>query len=629
MRVAFAAVAGVLVALIVLPCMCISAEAAQSNNLLLVDYGNGSYGWYNINQSGSYLDVLESCIDDVSYSGGSLTINGMGCTTISGNSPVTVDWKIYSWDGNKWKYEGTNLSAKCGGTFALGLFSDQGILPSATPDEPTVWTQLGGSSNSNNTSPSYGPSSPALPVEWYNTYVTGFVDSGLVVAGNLLYHTTGGTYGGTGSNADAWIYCVDRNSGEIVWKYEGSYGAGYEVTTPAIAGDYLIVTTTNGDLYVLDRFTGDLIDKINIPFNPPVDSGGNIMWDGRTFVTGGTTPVYDSGCIFFGSADGKVYCYALSVDGKLSEEWCYDPPATGSLDNYTGSKGCFYYFAPVIASIDGARMLFIGNYEGYVHALEITTGKAVWVKRVIDMRDDNRCVPHTPGSAASISVSPDGTILLVTCTDGGLFTLSGYIAAFDPKTGAPLKFSDGTEWKINGLFTSPVVTGDGFYTYVSPTGSGNNILISADGGTMATYDAVYKFNWDGKVEWASKGYQMIKAPLTLANGVLYAMDYSAGAFWPTGGAVTAISAENGSQLWRVLLSPYTSASYSMVQPTVIDGKIYTANDFGAVYCLSTTAGAGTEEERIQALETQGFHHWSWWVLAFVIILSLLLLIILY
>ena len=613
-------IAVALVALLIVPFP--SADAVQDGNIL-IDYGNGHYEWFSVDVSGTYLDVLRECKDDVSYDGSSLYIDGMGRITIS---PVTVDWKIYSWDGSGWKYTTADPSLKCGGTSAFGLFSSDSMVPSATPDNPAVWTQLGGSSGAYSVSSSNGPSNPALPVEWYNTYTTGYVDSGLVVAGEFLYHTTGGTYGGKGDNADPWIYCLDRNTGEVKWNYHGTYGSGYEVTTPLIIDGFLAVTTTNGDLFVFDRYTGDVLDKINIPFEPPADSGGDIIWDGRVFVTGGTTPVYDSGCIFFGSADGKVYCYSVSQSGKLAQVWCYDPPATGSKGNYTGTKGCFYYHAPVIAGIDGKRMLFIGNYEGYVHALDITTGKAVWVKRVIDLTADNRCVPDTPGSAAGMALSPDGSKLLVSCTDGGLFPLYGYIVGLDPKTGNILTRADGTEWKQEGLFTSPVSTEDGFYTYVTPISVGKNTLSTADGSTVEISDAVYRFNWNGDVEWVSSEYQLIKAPLTLADGVLYAMDYSAGSFWPTGGGLTAINAEDGSELWRVLLSPYTADSYSMVQPIAIDGKVYAGNDFGAVYCLSMTAGAGTEEERIQALQTQGFCHWSWAIVAAVVLLCIIFLI---
>ena len=623
MKKAIPLIAAALIALLIIPS---PVSAAAEEGKVLIDYGNGYFEWFSADVSGSYLDVLAECRDDVSYDGSVLKINGMGRTTVSGTSPVTADWKMYSWDGSGWKYETSDPAARPGGIIAFGLFPDETMLPSATPDNPAVWTQLGGSSSSYSVSPSYGPPNPVLPAEWYNTYTTGYVDSGLVAAGDLLYHTTGGTFGGKGDDADPWIYCLDRNTGEIKWKYHGTYGSGYEVTTPIIAGGFLIVTTTNGDLYVFDRYTGNVLDKVNIPFEPPTDQNGDIIWDGRTFVTGGTTPVYDSGCIFFGSADGKVYCYSVSRSGQLERIWCYDPPAAGSKGNYTGTKGCFYYHAPVIAGAGGKRMLFIGSYEGYVHALDITTGEAVWVKRVIDLREDNRCVPDTPGSAAGICISPDGSTLLVSCTDGGMFTLYGYLLALDPKTGNVLTRTDGTEWKLEGLFTSPVSTADAFYTYATPVSSGKNVLNTADGGIIEISDAVYRFSWNGDAEWVSSSYQLIKAPLTLADGVLYAMDYSAGSFWPTGGGLTAISANDGSELWRVLLSPYTADSYSMVQPTVIGGKVYAGNDFGAVYCLSVTAGAGTEEERVEALHTQGFRHWSWAAVAAAAFLCILFFI---
>ena len=46
---------------------------------------------------------------------------------------------------------------------------------------------------------------------------------------------------------------------------------------------------------------------------------------------------------------------------------------------------------------------------------------------------------------------------------------------------------------------------------------------------------------------------------------------------------------------------------------MVAGEIYTGNDFGAVYCLSDVKGEGTEEERVQALQSVGFAHWSWYI----------------
>ena len=595
----------------------LSAADADDSDAVLVDFGNGSYQWYQNNGGGTFSAVLQSSIDQATSE------------VILTESAPDCSWRLYQWDGG-WKDKGTDLNASCYGSVAFGFYPE-GFAPVSTPEYRDSWTVLGGSSSASNTSVSHGQKEPKMPVEWYNTYTTGYVDSGLVVAGNMMYHTTGGVYEGVGEDADAWVYALDRFTGGIVWKYHEQKGAGYEVTTPVIIGDYLVVTFTCGDVICFDRFTGDVKDTIIVESAPPVDAEGDVIWDGRVFYTGGTTPVYDSGRIYFGTSSGTVISLKLSSEGKFTKDWEYVPPSdVDSKGDYIGTRGCFYFHAPTIFKIDGTRMLFIGNYEGYVHALDASTGEAVWVKRVIDMRDDNRAATGTPGSAASVSLSPDGSHLLVGCTDGALFSLEGYLLALDPRTGDTLVDLDGGDWKLDALFTSPVVTEDGFYTYVSPLSSGTQVFKSVNGGDVEATTAVYKFDWDGRVIWKSQDYQMIKGALTLdADGILYGTDYSAGAFWPTGGGLTAWDSSTGDEIWRVLLSPYTQDSYSMVQPTVIDGKIYTGNDFGAVYCLSDIKGEGTEEERVEALQTVGFAHWSWYLAAIIVSIALVSFILLY
>ena len=576
-----------------------SADPGTEDSVL-VDFGNGAYRWFAKGAGATFGDVLDSSVDDSS-------IRNDVRTTASGD----CKWHVYQWE-NTWVDKGTDLSASCSGTVAFGYYPD-GFAPVSTPEYPTSWTTLSGSSSASNVSVSHGQKEPKMPVEWYNTYTTGYVDSGLVVAGDMLYHTTGGTYGASGGDADAWVYALNRFTGSIVWKYQESKGAGYEVTTPLIIGNYLVVTFTCGEVKCFDRFTGDVKDTVTVGVDPPMDGDGDVVWEGRVFQTGGTTPVYDSGMIYFGTSSGTITALKLSSDGHFSAGWEYTPPSDKDGEgNYIGTRGCFYFHAPTIGKVGGMRMLFMGSYEGYVYALNADSGSMIWTKRVIDMRDDNRAAEGTPGSAASISLSPEGTHLLVGCSDGALFSLEGYMKALDPLTGDTLMVG-GNEWKLDALFTSPVVTDSGFYTYVSPLSTGMQEFESVTGDKVQATTAVYKFDWDGKVIWKSQDYQMIKGALTLdADGVLYGTDYSAGAFWPTGGGLTAWNSSDGSEIWRVLLSPYTEDSYSMVPPTVVDGKIYTGNDFGAVYCLSDIKGEGTEEERVQALQTVGFAHWSWY-----------------
>jgi len=605
------------VVILVLSVSSMASLDADQQDQVLVDFGNGSYQWYANGGGETFGSVLESSVEDTGVT-----------SEIRTGSASDCGWHLFQWEDG-WADRGTDLNAPCSGTIAFGYYPD-GFAPVSTPEHPTSWTTLSGSSSASNVSVSHGQKEPKMPVEWYNTYTTGYVDSGLVVAGDMLYHTTGGAYGATGGDEDAWVFALDRFTGGIVWKYHGIKGAGYEVTTPVIVGDYLVVTFTCGDVICFDRYTGEIRDRMTVDINPPTDDDGDVIWEGRVFQTGGTTPVYDSGRIYFGTSSGTVMSLKLSPEGKMSVDWEYSPPCERDPSgDYIGTRGCFYFHAPTIAKVDGKRMLFTGSYEGYVYALDADTGREIWVERVIDMRDDNRAAPGTPGSAASVSVSPDGSHLLIGCTDGALFSLEGYLLALDPRTGERLQV-DGNDWKLDALFTSPVVTDSGFFTYVSPLSAGSQSFATADGGEVEATTAVYKFDWDGKVVWKSQDYQMIKGALTLdADGILYGTDYSAGAFWPTGGALTAWDSSDGSEIWRVLLSPYSEDSYSMVQPTVVDGKIYTGNDFGAVYCLSDIEGEGTDEERVQALETVGFAHWSWYLAAIVVALSTVSFAILY
>jgi len=601
------------IALIIAICILIpsSTSDAEPDGSVLVDFGNGLYQWFPNGGGSTFGEVLSSTVKDQSVVDDICSAHTKDCR-----------WRMFVWT-DKWEDRGTDLGTKCSGNVAFGFYPE-GFAPASTPEYPTSWIMLGGSSSASNVSVSRGQQEPSMPVEWYNTYTTGYVDSGLVVAGNMLYHTTGGTYGASGGDEDAWVYALDRFSGSIVWKYQGQKGAGYEITTPLVVGNYLVVTFTCGDVICFDRNTGEIVDVLEVGVNPPTDQNGDVVWEGRVFQTGGTTPVYDSGRIYLGTSSGTVVSLKLSPDGKFELDWEYVPSSDRDQSGkYIGSRGCFYYHAPTIGKIDGTRMLFIGNYEGYVHALDASTGQAIWVERAVDMRDCNRAAPGTPGSASFISISPDGTRLLVGCTDGALFSLEGFMLALDPKTGKKQSV-DGKEWRLDALFTSPVVTDEGFYTYVSPLSADQGSFRDISGDAVEPTSAVYKFDWNGDVIWKSQDYQMIKGSLTLdADGILYGTDYSAGAFWPTGGGLTAWDSADGCEIWRVLLSPYTQDSYSMVQPTVVDGKIYTGNDFGAVYCLSDIKGEGTEEERVEALQTVGFAHWSWYLAAAVVTFSLM------
>lgn len=612
-----------LLILVLVPVTETHAETSDGDRFLL-DFGNGTTQWSDASDGGCYGDAAETVLKgmDMEYSVSSDGFMSVGEMANHAVGSQECGWKLFAWSDGTWAPKMFS-DPYAGGSLALGFYPDTGIVPAETPDEDTAWIQVRSDSASSGYSDSTGPAKAVTPVEWYRTYTTGYVDSSIVIAGNLAYHTTGGTYGASGTDRDPWLYCLDRYTGEIVWQFHYKYGQGYEVTSPLVVGDMVVITATNGSIYALDRFDGTMLHNMALPSDYPLDENGDVRWEGRTFYTGATSPVYDSGGIYFGTGDGHVMCYTLEREAGFTQLWDYNPP-DGTVDgDYTGTKGCFYYHAPTVVDIDGTRMLFIGSYEGYVYALDASDGSEIWVQRMIDLDDQNQPHPGTPGSAATVSVTPDGK-LLVTCTDGGMSALAGYLICIDASTG---RGSDGSDydWKLDILANQPVISDDCFFTFVSPSYNGSKTLEFADGSSQDVRSAVYRFDYSGKAVWASDDYQLVKAPLTMADGKLYAMDYSAGVYYPTGGGLMALDTEDGSEDWRIKLSPYSKDSYSMVSPTVIDGKIYVGNDYGAVYCVSEVMGKDLEDSGEIELDNEGFGHWSWFALIVLVILSFIML----
>jgi outer membrane protein assembly factor BamB len=588
-------------ALFVMP-VSYSSEPGQSEDFMLFDMGDGHTVWTEINSTGSYAEVSESCAASANMefmkTGSEATINGIENITLPGR---TVSWTFYSYSDNGWTVCDSD-GTYGGGSFAWGFYPE-GLHPSETPSHKDSWTMYRGAADAAGTSDSPPLEEPASPVEWYRTYSdNGYVDSGLLVSENRLYHTSDGHWDPDFRPA---LHCIDTDTGKEIWSFSYAGSIGYEVSTPAIVGDMIVLTASNRDIYGLDCVTGDLLWTETLPYDPPVSDGESAPdWDGRTFVTGATTPVYFRGAIYFGTDDGKTVCASVSREG-CDILWEHVP--TGE------ARGCYYYHAPILGSVNGKSMLFIGGYSGYVHALDALTGEQIWELEAIRLMGNNILEEGTPGSSGHMALGNNGSrdILVVSCTDGALSPRQGHILYLDAETGDELN-------RIAAWSCEPTVSEEGIYVYVNKVPDGD------------WASGVYLIDWEGNPVWKYNSPSWIKSPLTLAGGCVYFMDYSTGTMYPTGGCLTSLNAETGEENWRMLLTPTSSVSYSMVQPTVINGKIYAGNDYGAVYCLSNIPGAGQDDyETGPVLVSTGFNHWSWYLFTILFTTSLASFIILY
>ena len=149
------------------------------------------------------------------------------------------------------------------------------------------------------------------------------------------------------------------------------------------------------------------------------------VWSFSTGQTSGheATPLVNNGVMFVATPGNQV----LAIDAKTGLQlWRYrNPPPPDMINLHLTSRGVALY----------GDKVFFARAEGVLVALDAKTGKEVWSAVV----EDNK-------RGYYISMAPvvaDGRILVG--TSGGELGVRGFVAAYDPETGAQL-------WKV---FTVP------------------------------------------------------------------------------------------------------------------------------------------------------------------------------
>ena len=170
------------------------------------------------------------------------------------------------------------------------------------------------------------------------------------------------------------VVCMDEKTGKILWEKR------FNVFHTNIVSSRLGWTTLTGDPekdYVYFHSTGGLMLCY--------DKDGKLVWShslteeyGRVSGYGGrnASPIFDSGLViaaFVNSSWGGQARPAnrfVAFDGSTGEVvwWSETPYAISGT----------YYSNPVIAVVNGQRLLVAGGADGYVHAFKVRTGERVW-----------------------------------------------------------------------------------------------------------------------------------------------------------------------------------------------------------------------------------------------------------
>ncbi|QJX00679.1 outer membrane protein assembly factor BamB family protein [Frigoriglobus tundricola] len=181
---------------------------------------------------------------------------------------------------------------------------------------------------------------------------------------------------GTGSGLEEaeQLVCVDEQNGKLHWSYRVNVFHTDIVSTRVawapLTGDpatgHVYAQTTGGELLCLDK-AGKLVWKHSLTEEYGRASG----YGGRL-----PAPIFDSGLVIVGMISSSWGDFSrganrfVAFDGKTGEVvWWFDP-GFPSKETY-GSN-------PIVAVLNGQRVLLTGGGDGYLHAIKLRTGERIW-----------------------------------------------------------------------------------------------------------------------------------------------------------------------------------------------------------------------------------------------------------
>ena len=134
-----------------------------------------------------------------------------------------------------------------------------------------------------------------------------------------------------------------------------------------------------------------------------------------------TTPVVADGVLYASGNFGWVYALDAATGKDL---WIYDPQVDGQYGRYA----CCDAVNRGVALWRGR--VYVGALDGYLHAIDATTGKRIWKVDTLPARGPK--APYTLTAAPVVA----GDVVIVGSAGADFAGVRGYIAAYDLDTGA-------------------------------------------------------------------------------------------------------------------------------------------------------------------------------------------------
>lgn len=374
------------------------------------------------------------------------------------------------------------------------------------------------------------------------------------------------------------VVCLNADTGALEWEYRFgvfhtdivSSRLGWTSMTADPAAGVVYAHTTAGHLLALDAKTGKPVwqRQLTEEFGRVTGYGGRIV-----------SPIFDSGLVIVGLVNsswgdqGRGYGRFLALDGKTGEVVWWSSPTEDLKQASIGMNGT-YYSNPVIAVVNGQRLLVTGGADGCLHGLKVRTGERLWSVHL---------------STGVINPSPvvDGNLVYICHGEenpgGGSL---GRVSCFDMSqvtAGKPK-----TVWDNKNLSRR--------FGLASPAIHNGRLYVPEDGGELYCFDAK-----TGKQKWRYKYGTVARGAPLVCDGKLYVFDVF--------GKLTALKLKDEEpdrdedvHEYRFRPKSGTGILESNGTPIAVNGKLYfqTLED---TYCVGDTKAAGAVNYKPLAAET--------------------------
>jgi outer membrane protein assembly factor BamB len=362
-------------------------------------------------------------------------------------------------------------------------------------------------------------------------------------------------------NRDGYLYALDVNTGNVVWKYIGP-GPLFFPGNPIIADGKIYATTgqqsstfpntgvhSKSEFICLDAYTGQVIWKLPIEAYNPRES--TAIAYGNLYLI----PAY----IQYEQMD--TYTTLNQVWAIGTRPWPmfrHDAANTGVGQSGPTNLTLRWNFttsgAVVSSPVAADGRVYFGSQDKNVYCVDAWSGSLIWKFNTSDRILSSLAVVN-----GKVYVGPD----------------DGYVYCLDAYNGSLIwsKYAGGdiqANYNTNViLHSSPIVVGD-------------KVCVGALDNNTYCLDAN-----NGNVIWKYPTKGFITSSPAVSNGVVYVESQE-----PISGTLYALDAASGVLIWNMSL-PYAQATRGtdlMSSPAVGDGMIFAASNRQVYYGINATTG---------------------------------------